>query len=235
MSHRLPDADQRGLRLPAFAQRFVRHLIGQQLHQYFSLRVCVRLRETLPEQSQVFLVNELVHYGPCMHRVLHSGRGRFHRRDHDQSTYVGSNYRYSVSITSILRLQENPYLRWRREVDIGRTPKDDERHFGFVICHNDAFKRAGRRLQDSARRMEGMFKATKVNPSEPSYDWIPPVNSDSFKQAMARRFIFIEAASLTGRFPNRPSALGSCLPMRSAKTVRRPPTVKLLGKHVLRG
>jgi ribosome-associated translation inhibitor RaiA len=46
-----------------------------------------------------------------------------------------------------------------REVDIGRTPKDDERHSDLQFAINDAFKRAGRRLQDSARRMEGMVKS----------------------------------------------------------------------------
>lgn len=154
MSHRLPDADQRGLRLPAFAQRFVRHLIGQQLHQYFSLRVCVRLRETLPEQSQFFLVNELVHYGPCMHRVLHSGRGRFHRRDHDQSTYVGSNYRYSVSITSILRLQENPYLRWRRVSISGgrRKMTSDISDLSFAITMRLSGQEGGFRIARGAWR-----------------------------------------------------------------------------------
>jgi sigma 54 modulation/S30EA-like ribosomal protein len=45
-----------------------------------------------------------------------------------------------------------------REVNIGRTPKQDARHSDLPFAINDAFKRAGRRLQDETRRMEGMVK-----------------------------------------------------------------------------
>ena len=46
-----------------------------------------------------------------------------------------------------------------REVNIGRTPKADERHSDLPFAVNDAFKRARRQLQDNARRMEGMVKS----------------------------------------------------------------------------
>ena len=46
-----------------------------------------------------------------------------------------------------------------REANIGRTPKADERHSDLAFAINDAFKRANRRLQDSARRMEGRVKS----------------------------------------------------------------------------
>jgi ribosome-associated translation inhibitor RaiA len=45
------------------------------------------------------------------------------------------------------------------EVNIGRTPKDDERHSNLPFAVNDAFKRAGRQLQDNARRMRGELKS----------------------------------------------------------------------------
>jgi ribosome-associated translation inhibitor RaiA len=44
------------------------------------------------------------------------------------------------------------------EVNVGRTPKADERHSELVFAVNDAFKRAGRQLQDNARRMRGDVK-----------------------------------------------------------------------------
>lgn len=47
---------------------------------------------------------------------------------------------------------------------IGRTPKDDERHADLPFAINDAFKRAGRRLQDSTQRMEGMVKSHEGQP-----------------------------------------------------------------------
>jgi ribosome-associated translation inhibitor RaiA len=46
-----------------------------------------------------------------------------------------------------------------REVNVGRTPKDDERHADLPFAVNDAFKRAGRQLQDNARRMRGDIKS----------------------------------------------------------------------------
>jgi ribosome-associated translation inhibitor RaiA len=46
-----------------------------------------------------------------------------------------------------------------REVNIGRTPKADERHAELSFAVTDAFKRARRRLQDNTRRMEGMIKS----------------------------------------------------------------------------
>src|SRR6266545_2623395 len=41
-----------------------------------------------------------------------------------------------------------------RDVDIDRTPPLDERHSDLMFALNDAFKRARRRLQDQARRLQ---------------------------------------------------------------------------------
>jgi ribosome-associated translation inhibitor RaiA len=46
-----------------------------------------------------------------------------------------------------------------REVNIGRTPKSDERHAELAFAINDAFKRARRQLQNNTRRMEGAVKS----------------------------------------------------------------------------
>jgi ribosome-associated translation inhibitor RaiA len=46
-----------------------------------------------------------------------------------------------------------------REVNIGRTPKVDERYSDLAFALNDAFKRARRQLQQSTQRMEGMVKS----------------------------------------------------------------------------
>ena len=45
-----------------------------------------------------------------------------------------------------------------REVNVGRTPKADERHSDLSFAVNDAFKRARRQLQDTTERMEGRVK-----------------------------------------------------------------------------
>jgi sigma 54 modulation/S30EA-like ribosomal protein len=45
-----------------------------------------------------------------------------------------------------------------REVNIGRTPKDDERYADLTFALDNAFKRARRQLQDQARVMRGDVK-----------------------------------------------------------------------------
>ncbi len=46
-----------------------------------------------------------------------------------------------------------------REVAIGRTPTADERYADLDFAVNNAFKRARRRLQDQARRIQGQVKS----------------------------------------------------------------------------
>ena len=45
-----------------------------------------------------------------------------------------------------------------REVNIGRTPQNDERYSDINFALNDAFKRARRQLQDEVRKMQGQVK-----------------------------------------------------------------------------
>ncbi|HLZ01086.1 MAG TPA: HPF/RaiA family ribosome-associated protein [Bradyrhizobium sp.] len=45
-----------------------------------------------------------------------------------------------------------------REVNIGRTPKEDERYADLTFALDEAFKRARRQLQDQARIMRGDVK-----------------------------------------------------------------------------
>ena len=45
-----------------------------------------------------------------------------------------------------------------REVNIGRTPKEDERYADLTFAVDNAFKRARRQLQDQARVMRGDVK-----------------------------------------------------------------------------
>lgn len=45
-----------------------------------------------------------------------------------------------------------------REVNIGRTPRQDERYADLTFAVDNAFKRARRQLQDQARLMRGDVK-----------------------------------------------------------------------------
>jgi hypothetical protein len=45
-----------------------------------------------------------------------------------------------------------------KEVNVGRTPRADERHGDIDFALHDAFKRARRQLQDRARQLQGRVK-----------------------------------------------------------------------------
>lgn len=50
-----------------------------------------------------------------------------------------------------------------REVNVGRTAPDDERHSDLSFAINDAFKRARRQLQDHSHRLQGKVKVHEAN------------------------------------------------------------------------
>ena len=52
-----------------------------------------------------------------------------------------------------------------KEVNIDRTPDADERHGDMHFAVHDAFKRARRRLQDQARRLQGHVKSHEPQPT----------------------------------------------------------------------
>jgi cold shock CspA family protein len=51
-----------------------------------------------------------------------------------------------------------------REVDISRAPSADERYTDLDFAINDSFKRARRRLQDQARKLQGQVKQHEGEP-----------------------------------------------------------------------
>ena len=52
-----------------------------------------------------------------------------------------------------------------KEVNVGRTPRADERHSDIDFALHDAFKRARRQLQDRTRRLQGHVKAHEARPT----------------------------------------------------------------------
>lgn len=51
-----------------------------------------------------------------------------------------------------------------REVNVDRSPSDDERHSDRVFAINDAFHRARRQLQDHVRELQGQIKTNRAKP-----------------------------------------------------------------------
>jgi cold shock CspA family protein/ribosome-associated translation inhibitor RaiA len=121
-----------------------------------------------------------------------------------------------------------------REIDIGRTPKADERHADLSFAVNDAFKRARRRLQDQARRMEGMIKSHE-GPSIGTVVRVDPAGDCGFLRSSEGNEIYFHRNSvLDGKFSEL--AVGSRVMFADEIGEKGPQatTVKLLGKHALR-
>ena len=121
-----------------------------------------------------------------------------------------------------------------REVDIGRTPKEDERHSDLPFAINDAFKRAGRRLQDSARRMEGMVKSHEGQ----SIGTVVRLDASGefgfLRSSDGEEIYFHRNSVLDGAFSEL--AIGSRVVFADeiGEKGAQATTVKLLGKHGLR-
>jgi cold shock CspA family protein len=121
-----------------------------------------------------------------------------------------------------------------RDVDIGRTPKEDERYSDLPFAINDAFKRAGRRLQDSARRMEGMVKSHEDQPVG-TVVRLDPAGQFGFLRANDGAEVYFHRNSvLGGQFSDL--AVGSRVVFADeiGEKGAQATTVKPLGKHGLR-
>jgi Cold shock proteins len=121
-----------------------------------------------------------------------------------------------------------------REVNVGRTPKADERHSDLAFAINDAFKRARRRLQDNARLMEGKVKSHEGQPIG-TVVRLDPAGEFGFLQSGDGAEIYFHRNSLLdGEFSEL--AVGTRVTFADEIGEKGPQatTVKLLGKHGLR-
>ena len=121
-----------------------------------------------------------------------------------------------------------------REVDVGRTPKADERHSDLPFAINDAFKRARRRLQDQARRMQGQVKPHEGPPAGTVVRLDPSGEFGFLASGGGREIYFHRNSVLNGGFSHL--AVGSRVTFTEEAGEKGPQasTVKRLGKHSLR-
>ncbi len=120
-----------------------------------------------------------------------------------------------------------------REVNVGRTPEEDERYADLTFAVDDAFKRARRQLQDQARLMRGQ---TKLHEGEPvgTVVRIDPSGEFGFLEGADGQEIYFNCNSIlegranigVGSRVSYVEELGEKGPQAS--------TVKLMGKHSLR-
>ena len=121
-----------------------------------------------------------------------------------------------------------------REVNIGRTAKADERHSDLPFAINDAFKRARRRLQDHARRLEGKVKSHEGQPigTVVRFD---PAGEFGFLRSNDGGELYFHRNSVLGREFSE-LVVGSRVVFAEEVGEKGPQatTVKFLGKHGLR-
>jgi cold shock CspA family protein len=87
-----------------------------------------------------------------------------------------------------------------RDVNIGRTPQNDERYADLNFALNDAFKRARRQLQDQVRKMQGEVKQ-HVGPPTGTVTELDPLGEFGFIETNDGREIYFHRNSvLNGEF-----------------------------------
>jgi cold shock CspA family protein len=121
-----------------------------------------------------------------------------------------------------------------REVDIGRTPRADERQADLSFAINDAFKHARRRLQDHVRRLQGQVKQHESRPTG-TVKSLDASGEFGFLEAADGHEVYFHWNSVLDGAYNR-LAVGMHVSFAEEMGEKRPQasTVKLLGKHGLR-
>ena len=121
-----------------------------------------------------------------------------------------------------------------REVNIGRTPPQDERHADLVFALNDAFRRARRQLQDRARQLAGDVKQHETQP----VGTITRIDTDKefgfLTAADGHEVYFHRNSVLDGAFERLKTGTAVSFTEEAGNKGPQATTVRLLGKHAMR-
>ena len=118
-----------------------------------------------------------------------------------------------------------------REVNVGRTPKEDERHSDITFAINDAFHRARRVLQDQVRRMQGQTKSHEEAPLGTVSQLEPIDGFGMLTTADGREIYFHRNSVLNDAFKNLKIGTRVTFAEEVGDKGPQASTVKLLGKH----
>ena len=121
-----------------------------------------------------------------------------------------------------------------REVNVGRTPQEDERYSDLTFAVNDAFKRARRQLQDQVRHLQGQVKHHEAEPLG-TIKHLDPSGEYGFIEAGDGHEVYFHKNSVLDDAFGRLS-IGSRVTYFEESGEKGPQasTVKLVGKHGLR-
>ncbi len=120
-----------------------------------------------------------------------------------------------------------------REVNVGRTPTEDERYADLTFAVDNAFKRARRQLQDQVRRIRGDVKSHEAQPVG-TIVRIDQSGEFGFLQASDGHEVYFNCNSVLDGASS--IALGTRVSYVEEIGEKGPQasTVKVLGKHSLR-
>ncbi len=124
-----------------------------------------------------------------------------------------------------------------REVDIGRSEKAekaDSRTADPVVALNDAFKRARRRLQDHARRMQGQVKSHEGQPVATVKRFDDAAGFGFLETPDGREIYFHKNSVLDGGARNVAPGTRVTFFEEMGEKGAQASTVRVLGKHGLR-
>jgi cold shock CspA family protein len=121
-----------------------------------------------------------------------------------------------------------------REVNVERTPPQDERYADLTFAIDNAFKRARRQLQDKVRRLEGAVKQHEEQPIA-AVASLDPSGEFGFLTAVDGHEIYFHHNSVLKDEFSR-LAVGTRVTYVEEMGEKGPQasTVRLLGKHKLR-
>jgi cold shock CspA family protein/ribosome-associated translation inhibitor RaiA len=148
-------------------------------------------------------------------RVVVRGPGDRHR--------TGGQYQVSIRLA----------LPDGREVNIARTPKQDERYADLAFAVDSAFKRARRRLQDQARLMQGQIKQHEGQPTG-TVVRIDPSGEFGFIENADGQEIYFNCNSVVDGASNIAPGTRVSYVEEAGEKGPQASTVKILGKHGLR-
>jgi cold shock CspA family protein len=154
----------------------------------------------------------------------------------DASPHAASSSKRRAATTAGGFMRSISGLHWTmgREVNVARTPPEDERYGDVDFAINDTFKHARRRLQDQARRMEGQVKAHEAQPVG-TVTRLDRVGGFGFLETADNREIYFhENSVLDGSFARLEVGTRVSFAEEAGEKGPQASTVKLLGKHGLR-
>jgi cold shock CspA family protein len=118
-----------------------------------------------------------------------------------------------------------------KEVNIDRTPQNDERHADKIYALNDAFKRARRQLQDQVRTLQGKVKVREG----PPLGTVTKIDRDEgfgfLEDAQGREFYFHRNSVLNDAFARLEVGTRVAFAEEMGEKGPQASTVRILGKR----